>query len=325
MQLLIYRDSYEIVRDALAERPDVTSLILEDDGRCVDVAGAPVDDPKPDAAWFSRELILKEHAPTRDLVRIVFQAGTVRWIQSSAAGFEHPVFGRFLEAGIRLSVNDASSIAIAEYVLAEVLACFQPFVARRSAQAAARWERLPFRELHGTRWLIVGYGSIGRAVARRAAAFGASIVGVRRTPQPDPLALRVVGPDALVDEAREADVLVVAAAANASSQRLIDADVLAAMKSDAVLVNVARGALVDEAALLASLDAGRPGAAVLDVFDEEPLPAASPLWRHPRVRLTAHCSGHSDGVALRGAAVFLEHLDAFRAGAPLRLEVTRTD
>jgi phosphoglycerate dehydrogenase-like enzyme len=325
MQLLIYRDSFEIVRDALAERPDVVPLILEDDGRCVDAAGTAVEDPRPDAAWFSRELMLKEQAPTRDLVRIVLQAGTVRWIQSSAAGFEHPVFGRFLEAGIRLSVNDASSIAIAEYVLAEVLACFQPLVARRSAQAAARWERLPFRELHGTRWLIVGYGSIGRAVAQRAAGFGASIVGVRRTPQPDPLALRVVGPDALLAEAREADVLVIAAAANASSRQLIDADVLAAMQADAVLVNVARGALVDEAALLASLDAGRPGAAILDVFDAEPLPEDSPLWRHPRVRLTAHCSGQSDGVARRGATVFLEHLDAFRAGAALRLEVTRTD
>ena len=325
MQLLIYRDSFEIVRDALAERPDVVPLILEDDGRCVDAAGAAVEDPRPDAAWFSRELMLKEQAPTRDLVRIVFRAGTVRWIQSSAAGFEHPVFGRFLEAGIRLSVNDASSIAIAEYVLAEVLACFQPLVARRSAQAAARWERLPFRELHGTRWLIVGYGSIGRAVAQRAAGFGASIVGVRRTPQPDPLALRVVAPDALLAEAREADVLVIAAAANASSRQLIDSDVLAAMQADAVLVNVARGALLDETALLSSLDAGRPGAAILDVFDTEPLPEDSPLWRHPRVRLTAHCSGQSDGVARRGATVFLEHLDAFRAGAPLRLEVTRTD
>lgn len=325
MQLLIYRSSFELLRDALAERPDVQPVILEQDGSCVDAGGAPVERPQPDAAWFSRELILEEHAPTRDLVRIVFESGTVRWVQSSAAGFEHPVFGRFLEAGIRLSVNDASSIAIAEYVLAEVLACFQPLVARRSAQASARWERLPFRELHGTRWLIVGYGSIGRAVAQRAAAFGASIVGVRRTPQPDALALRVVGPHALGAEASEADVLVIAAAANASSRHLIDAGVLAAMKADAVLVNVARGALVDEAALLTSLDAGRPGAAILDVFDEEPLPGDSPLWRHPRVRLTAHCSGHSDGVALRGAEVFLEHLDAFRADAPLRLEVTRTD
>jgi phosphoglycerate dehydrogenase-like enzyme len=325
MKLLIYRASQQLVASALAARSDIEPIILEDDGRCVDAQGQGVEAPRPDAAWFSRELILAPQGPIRDFVRIVFASGSVRWVQSAAAGFEHPMFGRMLDAGIRLSVSDASSIAIAEFVLAEVLASFQPIVARREVQARSQWQRFDFRELHGSRWLIVGYGSIGHAVARRAHAFGARIVGIRRTPKADAIAERVVTPGALLGEIADADVVVLTAAANASNHHLIDADVLRAMREHAVLVNVARGSLIDTEALLASLDAGRPGTAVLDAFDEEPLPEASPLWSHPRVRVSAHCSGASDGTTRRGIDVFLEHLDAWRAGTPLRLEVTRTD
>ena len=294
---------------------------MEDDGRLVTVAGEAADEESFEAAWFSRHLFLKPGAPSAEFARRILATPGVQWLQSGAAGYEHPIFQRVLDAGIRLSINDGSSIAIAEYVLAQVLACFHPGAERLAAQERHAWSRLPFRELHASRWVILGYGSIGRHVAARARAFGARIVGVRRTPRPDDRALRVVGTDALADEVAEADVFVICAAANDDNARIVDAALLARMKPDAVLVNVARGSLLDEAALLAALDAGRPGTAVLDVFETEPLPGESPLWDHPRVRVTAHCSPFTEATGARGDAVFLEHLDAWLAGRPLRLEV----
>ncbi len=319
MQLLIYRASHDRIADELASR-GIEPVILEHDGSLMTTDGRSCTDARPEAAWFSREMFLTPGAPVGALLKKV-HAGSVRWVQSSAAGYEHPIFKGLLDAGIRLTINDASSIAIAEYVMAETLACFQPLTARRAAQTASRWERMDFRELHGSRWLIVGYGNIGQEVGRRASAFGAEVIGVRRTPAPDPFACRVVASADLAAEVPAADVIVVSAAANPDNLHLIDRDLLGAMKQDAVLVNVARGSLIDSAALLAALDAGRPGQAVLDVFEEEPLPAGDPLWHHPRVRITAHCSSSSDGTRARGEAVFLEHLDAWLAGTPLRLEV----
>lgn len=321
MQLLIFRATHDRVADRLAERPEVEAIIMEQDGSLVRANGAAADDAQPEAGWLSRELILTPDAPIADYVLRLLTTPSIRWVQSAAAGYEHPTFQKLLAAGVRLSINDASSVAIAEFVLAEVLASFHPIAERRAAQAERRWERLSFREVAGTRWLILGYGSIGRHVAERARAFGASIVGIRRTPRPDDLALRVVGPDALVDEAAQADVLVICAAANDGNNHLVGARVLGAMKPDSVLVNIARGSIVDSAALLQALDAGQPGTAILDVFETEPLPEDDALWSHPRVRVTAHCSADTDGSGPRGEDVFLEHLDAWLAGRPLRLEV----
>lgn len=322
MKILMYRQSFDRVEAELARRK-VDAIILEHDGSLVDQNGLAIPDAAPDAAWFSREIIVTPEAPVREFIKLV-HGGSVRWVQSAAAGYEHPVFQGILDAGITLSSSDGNSAGIAEYVLAEVLACFQRIEDRRAAQLARRWERIHFREIAGSRWLILGYGSIGREVARRATAFGAEVVGMRRRPQADPHAIRVVGPADLHEEAAAADVIVISAAANADSTHLVDAKLLSRMREGSVLVNVARGSLIDSAALLSALDAGRPGCAILDVFDTEPLPADDPLWTHPSVRVSAHCAGDGDGVNQRGAVVFLEHLDARLAGRPLRLEVTRT-
>lgn len=322
MQILMYRPSFERVAAELAAR-SVDAVILEHDGTLVGSDGLARSDAAPDAAWFSRELIVTPGAPVRDFLKLV-HAGSVRWVQSAAAGYEHPVFQGILDAGITLSSSDGNSAGIAEYVLAEVLACFQRIEDRRAAQRDRRWEHIDFREIAGSRWLILGYGSIGREVARRATAFGAEVVGMRRRPQPDPHAMRVVGPADLEEEAAAADVIVISAAANPDSLHLVDAGLLSRMREGAVLVNVARGSLIDGKALLDALDRGRPAWAILDVFDTEPLPPDDPFWTHPRVRVSAHCSGSGDGVNQRGAEVFIEHLDARLTGRPLRLEVTRT-
>jgi phosphoglycerate dehydrogenase-like enzyme len=325
MELLIFRDSYEGIRAELTERDDVRPVIMEHDGRLQWTDGTSADDAAPEAGWFSRELFLDPGAPLRDFAKMLLTTPSMKWVQSAAAGFEHPTFRKLLDGGIRLTINDASSIAIAEFVMAEVLACFQPVEQRRRAQAEHAWQRLGFREVHGSRWLILGYGSIGRHVAQRAGAFGAEVVGIRRTPQPDAHALRVVGTDALEAELAEADVLVICAAANDDNTHLVNADLLGGMKPGSVLVNIARGSIVDTSALCAALEAGRPGHAVLDVFETEPLPAEDPLWDQPGARISAHCSAFTDGAGPRGDAVFLEHLDAWRAGQPMRLEVKNPD
>ena len=322
MKLLIYRDSFEAVQAELEARPTVEPLIMERDGTVVTTTGEAADDAAFEIAWLSRHLFLGEGAPIGPYVKKVLTTPGVRWLQSGAAGYEHPTFQAILAAGIRLTINDGSSIAIAEYVMAQVMAAFHPDVERAQAQAAREWTRFPFRELYRSRWVILGYGSIGQHVAARASAFGAEVVGIRRTPKPDAQAMRVVGVDALDEELAQADVFVICAAANDGNAHLIDADRLARMKPDALLVNIARGSIVDENALLAALDAGRPGMAALDVFEEEPLPEASALWAHPKVRMTAHCSADTDATGLRGDEVFIEHLDAWLAGAPLRLEVS---
>ena len=179
--------------------------------------------------------------------------------------------------------------------------------------------------MFGTTWLVVGLGAIGTAVATRAAVFGARVVGVRRHPTGEEPVDALLAPTDPLDAVPTADVVVLAAPATAATERLVDARFLAAMRPGSVLVNVARGSLVDEAALLAALDRGVPKAAILDVFATEPLPADSPFWEHPRVVATPHSSSGGAGRHDRAAALFVENLGRYRRGEPLLHEVDPGD
>lgn len=319
MDLLIYEPSYRLIDQALAAR-GVNPIIMQEDGSLIDRTGKTLERAEPAAAWISRELLVPPGGPVGKFLKQI-HGGSVRWVQSSAAGYEHPIFQQILAAGIRLTSSDATAGAIAEFVLAEVLASMQPLAERRASQQLGKWERHNFRELQGSRWLIVGYGHIGREVARRAQAFDARVTGIRRTPEPCRYADAVVGTECLDTELAQADVIVLSAAANAANEHLLNDSTLTLLQPGSILVNIARGSLIDETALLRQLDQGRPGLAILDVFETEPLPAESTLWQHPRVRLSAHSSADSDGTGRRGIQVFLEHLDAWLLNEPLRLEV----
>lgn len=197
----------------------------------------------------------------------------------------------------------------------------------RVAQAESRWERggTGHREVAGSAWLVVGMGAIGGEVARRARALGATVTGVRRHPSGDEPVDRVVTPDGLLSAVPEADVVVLSAPASRATRHLADGAFFAAMRPGSVLVNVARGELVDEEALLAALDLGRPAAAVLDVASTEPLSVASPLWRHPLVTLTPHASGHTGTTNAHYLPFVEENLRRYLAGEPLRQERTLAD
>ncbi len=289
---------------------------MDESGR-MNLAGAEIasEEARPDAAWASSEVFLSPAA--RAFLTTLLKAPDLRWTQSAAAGFDHPVFAKLVAKGARLTTSHGQAVGMADYVLAGVLDHFQRGPERRAAQTEGAWRPLPFREVLGSVWLMVGFGAVGQAVAARARAFGARIIGVRRDGAAHPLADTLAPPTAVTGLLPTADVVVLSAPLNASTRHMADAAFFAAMRPQSVLVNVGRGALVDEAALLGALGRGRPAHAVLDVFETEPLQPDHPFWRHRRVALTAHASGVTGAQDVRNEALFLDNLARFLAGEPL--------
>jgi len=283
----------------------------------------PRAEAQPEAGWMSPEMF---GAPAfRDWTSLLLEAPELKWVQSAAAGFDNPVFKQLVAKGARLTTNTAQSVSIAEYVLWGVLDHLQRGPERRTAQRGHDWARLRYREIAGSRWLVIGFGAIGQAIAVRAAAFGARITGVRRSGGAHPAAEAIATPDRTLARLPEADVVVLAVPLSPTTERLVDKAFLAVMKPGSVLVNIGRGDLVDEAALLEALDRGLPEHALLDVFHHEPLPPESPFWDHPRVSLTGHASALGDGFVRRSDEVFLANLGRYLGGQPLLNEARRED
>ena len=254
----------------------------------------------------------------------VAAARRLRWVHSAAAGVGNMMFPAMVDSPIEVTNSrGVASGPIAEHVIAVTLALFRDLPLALRRQAEGEWaqnefqSRPPLLTLAGSRMLIVGLGSIGGATARLAAAFGAHVVGIRRTAGAPPDGVAAVhGPDRLLDELALADVIVVAAPHTAETTHLLGARELASIKEGAVLVNVSRGKLIDEAALAGALETGRFRAA-LDVFEHEPLAAASPLWHNPRVLITPHVAGFFASYWPAAVSIFAENLRRFEAGRPL--------
>ena len=256
-------------------------------------------------------------------------APALRWVHSAAAGVGS-LLTRGVVASSVLVTNSAGvhAVPIAETVLAGVLTLLRGLDLAGAAQREARWDKGPFvradtrvREVSDCRVLVVGAGGIGGEIARRLAALGARCVGIRRRPALGAPAgfERVAGVDGIDDELPHADLVVLAAPGTEATRGLLDARRLGLLPPGAVVVNVARGALLDEAALAALVRDGRLRGAVLDVFAEEPLPAASPLWALPSVIVTPHVSGVSPRRFWeRAVSLLLDNWARYRAGEPLR-------
>lgn len=257
---------------------------------------------------------------------IVAAAPRLRWVHSSAAAVEGLLPLPELAARDITVTNSkgVQAVSIAEHVMGGILVLSRKFDRMLAAQRERRWIQNELTDdwpwmLQGKRMTIVGLGTIGMEIAKRASAFGIRVTGVRRTPSPDtpPIVDAVVGPDRLDDSLRDCDLLVLAAPGVASTSRMIGARQLALLNPGALLVNVARAAIVDGDAMRASLESGRLGGAVLDVFEAEPLDASDPLWTTPNVLITPHSSGfrasHWDDVV----ALFSENLRRYRRGDPL--------
>lgn len=320
LNVVMHPAARERVADRLAALDlPLCVLPLLEDGRCMADGGpralaeAPVE-----AVWLTSDMAGRSFA---ECLKSIAASRTVEWVQTFNAGLDHPGYRAIAAKGIRIGASSAQAVAISEYVFAQVLDVYQGLADRRAAQAAGAWKQLPFREIAGTVWLIVGYGNIGCEIGKRAGAFGARVVGVRRSGAPAPHADEVCAVSELRDRLGDADVVVLCCPHSSETDRLVDAGFLAAMKQGAVLVNVARGGVVDDAALLAALDSGRVGTAVLDVFDPEPLPRSSPYWAHPSVRLTGHCSYAGNGTAARAEDLFIANLPRYAGGEALVNEV----
>jgi len=252
--------------------------------------------------------------------------GTLRWVHTAAAGVGASLTPALRASGATLT-NSAGVHAepIAEWVVGAVLHFFRGMDVTLRAQGERRWAKsdltgLPcdLKEIAGSRAAVFGLGGIGRAAARRLAALGAEVRAVRRRPElggPDGVA--VVGPDRADWALEGAAALVVASPLTPGTRAAIGARQLTLLAEGAVLVNVSRGAIVDEAALLAALDAGRLRGAALDVFDQEPLPAEHPFWRHPRILVHPHVAAVTPRYWEREQALVIENWTRYREGRAL--------
>ena len=322
MLALLTRTAHDSYAGELA-RPGVEWLVMEPDGglTAADGAGVPWPEARPEVAWGTSDLF-RAGAPVAAFFRFLVDCPSLRWFQSPAAGYDSVPFHLLADRGVRVCNAHVNSLPIAEFVLRSVLDEFQGAEEWRRQQDEFTWRIHDWREVAGTTWLVVGLGHIGSAVAVRARALGARVIGCRRSPAADDPVDRTVTPDRLADVVGEADVVVLSAPASAATDQLVDADFLAAMKPRSVLVNVGRGSLVDEAALLAALDTGTPAAAALDVFATQPLPPDHPFWTHPSVRVTPHNAAGGGGRFGRQADLFDANLTRYLAGEPLGHDVT---
>ncbi len=270
----------------------------------------------------------------------------LRWVQLHSAGIDHLLDHPLYTDSdvIFTTVSGIHSIPVAEYVLAMLLAFSHRLPRMFEDKASAvwpsdRWGRYLPHELRGATLGLVGYGSIGREVARLASHFGMTILAVKRDPRHltddtflipgtgDPLAEipeRIYPVQALHSFLGECDYVVLTAPLTGETHHLIDAAALAAMRPTAFLVNVSRGKLIDEAALIGALEKGTIAGAALDVYSVEPLPADSPLWRMPNVILSPHVSGFTPYYDDRATDLFAENLRRFVMGEPLLNAVDRT-
>jgi phosphoglycerate dehydrogenase-like enzyme len=279
----------------------------------VDPTGDFDSDPADAVAyfrWWTRQPYLE---------RVLAATPNLRWMHTPSAGVDHVLTPTVIARDITLT-NSAGvhAIPIAEFVLGFMLAHAKQMGVFGAAQAEARWaEGVQLRELYESTLLIIGIGGIGQAIAERAAAFGMRIYGSRRTPQPMPGVERVVGDAAWRDLLPEADYIVVATPLTPETCGMIDAATFAAMKPTAYLINIARGAVIDEPAMIAALYNSSIGGAALDTFEQEPLPADSPLWGLPGVTITPHATASSPRMRERQIALFIENLARFRTGQTL--------
>jgi len=245
-------------------------------------------------------------------------AKQVKWIHTLAAGVDQLPFD--LLRPMDVVVTNSRGLyadALAEFVIASMLFFAKDLRRAVRSQDAKRWEPYTVTRLEGQTAGIIGYGGIGQAVARRAQGLGMNVVHARRQ--------RELGDPSVDDVIAESDYVVLSTPLTPSTYRLMNAERIAAMKSNAVLINVSRGAIVDEAALVAALQSNRIRGAALDVFEVEPLPSDHPLWPLENVLVSPHTADHTADSHDRAMTFFLENLARFERGDALENVVDKQE
>lgn len=260
-------------------------------------------------------------------------ARKLKWIHSTAAGVAQLMYPELREAGILVTnPSGVFSVPMAEHTMGLLLALARNFPDSVRQQDKAIWSQQELwdkpqhlSEVNGQVLLIVGYGSIGRELAKRAKAFDMRVWGVTRSGEGDGVYVERILPAAKLHEALpEADYVVISAPETAATKHLIGPAELAKMKRSARLINVGRGSLLDEAALIRALKSGALGGAAIDVAETEPLPTDSPLWKAPNLFITPHTSALSDRLWIRQAALLVELLERWFDGKAMFNQVDLT-
>jgi len=301
---------YDLGHDERTRRshePGATDLIV----------GEPAIGDELRAALARAEVMLTLDAP----LDLPTHAPHLRWIQAVGSGVGQFVPSRIQDGSIVLT-NAAriGSVPIAEWVLARVLQVYKRLDVHAEQQRRHHWDQQMGALLAGRRALVVGLGAIGTEVARRLRAFDVHVVGVRNSwtaGMSSPDADELIGPDGLLDALGDVHIVVVAVPGTAANENLFDAAAFAAMRPGAMFVNVARGSLVDEGALMEALRSGHLRAAAIDVARQEPLRPDSPLWDTPNLAISPHSSGSADRYLERIAALFYDNLARYVAGRDL--------
>ena len=284
-----------------------------------------------DVRWFMSKEEAFDLAPTAeigwfdmydkaDMAEAIARATNLKWLNSIYAGVDGMPLDLLTQRGVTFTNGvGINAVTIAEYVVMGMLTVAKGYRDVIRAQERREWlQDSPGKvELFGSKALIIGYGAIGSLVEERLKAFNVGVTIVRRTPAPNTLS-----PDQWRARLSEFDWVILAVPATAETDKMIGAAELAAMKPSATLINIARGSVIDQDALVTALSSKVIGAAFLDVTDPEPLPADHPLWALDNAHITMHLSGRAqDKMFVRSAQRFLENLSRYRAGEALHHQV----
>lgn len=248
-------------------------------------------------------------------------APRVRWVHSLSAGLDGVLFPALAASPVPLTnARGVFSEILGEFAIGAVLFFAKDLRRMVRSQMAGIWDEFDTVEIRGQSVGIVGYGDIGRAVAWRAHALGMKVLAMRRRPElarDDPYIAQAFGADRKLEMLARSDYVVVAVPLTSESRGVIGQAEIEVMKSTAVLINVGRGPVVDEAALVRALESQRIRGAALDVFETEPLPAGHPFYKLENVLLSPHAADHTPDWKERTMRVFLENFERFRRGEPL--------
>ncbi len=257
------------------------------------------------------------------LIREVFlMSHAVRWVHSRSAGLERTLFAELIASNVTMTNGSGVfSPSLGEFALAAILYFAKDFRRMIRSQTAGLWEPFDVLPISGQTVGIVGYGDIGRAVATRVRAMGMKVLAVKRhvstQKNPDLLADQIYGPDHLIEMLSHCDYIVVAAPLNAETLGLIGEAEFAAMKPGAVIINVGRGPVIEERAMIKALSERKIKGAALDVFAEEPLPKGHPFYQLENVLLSPHCADHTPDWLDNAMRFFIAQFERFRQDQPL--------
>ena len=317
-----------VARSAQFRPAVVWVLARPDDG------GLHVLDPPPEGVRFvvgsepeafdgapAPDAVLDCWSGRRRIAGVLERAPDLPWFHSRSAGLDTVLVPELVASSVTLTNGRGPfSASLAEFVVASLLYFVKDLRRLVKSQEGGTWDPFDMEMLHGRTLGIVGYGDIGRAAAERVRALGMRVLALRRRRERsagDPLVDETLPPERLNDLMARSDDVLVALPLTEGTRGLVDAAALGAMKPGGVLVNVGRGAVVDEAALEAALREGRIRGAALDVFGTEPLPADHPFWSLPNVLLSPHCADNVPGWIEDSMRVFLKNLERFRRGETL--------